>query len=172
MILETALDNIKRLLVHPYLTLFSRVALGGVFIFAGIAKVTHTNTLIFEIKQYQILPDVLANAYGRALPPVEIVLGAFLALGVWSRITAGLSGLLCLSFIIAKIISFAWGLDISICSCFGPAVPLLSGYTLAVDFVMLALVFQIIFHQGEFLSLDALFLRKTKVKKKMRIKTR
>jgi hypothetical protein len=69
-----------------------------------------------------------------------------------------------LSFIIAKIIAYAWGLDIAICSCFGPAVPLLTIHTLAVDFVMLALAFQIIFHQGEFLSLDALFLRKTKTK--------
>jgi uncharacterized membrane protein YphA (DoxX/SURF4 family) len=164
MMLKTAAGNIKRFLVHPYLTLFSRIALGGVFIFAGIAKVTHTNTFIWEIKQYQILTDTLANIYGRALPPVEIVLGIFLVLGVWSRITASLSGLLCLSFIIAKIITYAWGLDISICSCFGPAVPLLSGYTLAVDFVMLGLALQIVFHQAEFLSIDALFLRRTKTK--------
>jgi uncharacterized membrane protein YphA (DoxX/SURF4 family) len=75
--LKTAVINIKHFLVHPYLTLFSRLALGGVFIFAGIAKVTHTNTLIWEIKQYHILNDALANAYGQALPPVEIVLGAF-----------------------------------------------------------------------------------------------
>jgi uncharacterized membrane protein YphA (DoxX/SURF4 family) len=157
-------DKTKRLLLHPYLTLFSRIALGGVFIFAGIAKVTQTNTLIWEIKQYHILTDTLANIYGRALPPVEIILGVFLVLGVWSRITASLSGLLCLSFIIAKIIAYAWGLDISICSCFGPAVPLLSTYTLAVDFVMLALAFQIVYHQAEFLSIDALFLRRTKTK--------
>lgn len=158
--LKTAVAGIKRFLVHPYLTLFSRLALGGVFIFAGIAKITHTATLIWEIKQYHILNDTLANAYGQALPPLEIVVGAFLVLGVWSRITAGLSGLLCLSFVIAKIIAYAWGLDISVCSCFGPAVPLLLSRTLAVDFVMLALVFQIIFHQGEFLSFDALFFRK------------
>jgi uncharacterized membrane protein YphA (DoxX/SURF4 family) len=155
-------ENVRRFLLHPYLTLFSRVALGGVFIFAGIAKISHTNVLIWEIKQYHILPDILATWYGRLLPPVEIVLGALLVLGVLQRISASLSGLLYLSFIISKIVAYAWGLDISICSCFGPAVPLLSTYTLAIDFVMLALALQIVLHKGEFLSLDTLFLRKSK----------
>jgi uncharacterized membrane protein YphA (DoxX/SURF4 family) len=154
--------NVRRFLLHPYLTLFSRVALGGVFIFAGIAKISHINVLIHEIEQYNILSGSLATWYGRLLPPVEIVLGALLVLGIWQRISASLSGLLCLSFIISKIAAYAWGLDISICSCFGPAMPLLSTHTLALDFVMLALAFQIVLHKGEFLSLDALFLRKTK----------
>ena len=164
MLKKAVADKIKQFFVHPYLTLFSRVVLGGVFIFAGIAKITHTNTLILEIKQYHILPDTLANIYGRALPPVEIVLGTLLVLGIWLRISASLGGLLCLSFIIAKILAYAWGLNISICSCFGPAVPLLSTYTLAVDFVMLALALQIVLHKGEFLSFDALFLRRIKTK--------
>jgi uncharacterized membrane protein YphA (DoxX/SURF4 family) len=164
MLKKAVADKIKQFFVHPYLTLFSRVVLGGVFIFAGIAKITHTNTLILEIKQYHILPDTLANIYGRALPPVEIVLGTLLVLGIWLRISASLGGLLCLSFIIAKILAYAWGLNISICSCFGPAVPLLSTYTLVVDFVMLALALQIMLHKGEFLSFDALFLRRAKPK--------
>jgi uncharacterized membrane protein YphA (DoxX/SURF4 family) len=155
-------DKLKRFFLHPYFTLFSRVALGGVFIFAGIAKITSTNALILEIRQHNILPYSLASAYGRALPPVEIVLGAFLVLGIWQRISASLGGLLCLSFIIAKILEYAWGLDIFICYCFGPAIPLLSTYTLAVDFAMLILAIQIMLHQGEFLSLDALLLNKSK----------
>jgi uncharacterized membrane protein YphA (DoxX/SURF4 family) len=164
MLKMVVVNNIRRLLTHPYLTLFSRIALGGIFIFAGIAKIAHTNTLILEIKQYHILPDTLANIYGRALPPLEIVVGAFLVLGIWSRITASLGGLLCLSFIIAKCLAYARGLDISVCTCFGPAVPLLSTYTLAVDFVMLALAIQIVLHKGEFLSLDALFIGRTRTR--------
>ena len=149
-----------RFLLHPYFTLFSRVALGGVFIFAGIAKIPHTDTLIWEIEQYHILPSNLARVYGQVLPPVEIVLGAFLLFGIWLKISASLGGLLVLSFIIAKITAFAQGLDIDICPCFGPAVPLLVTHTLAIDFVLLALALQLLLSRTRFLSVDALFLGK------------
>ena len=141
---------------HPYFTLVSRLILGGVFIFAGIVKLPHISTLIWEIEQYQILPESLARVYGYALPPIEIALGILLVLGILIKISAPVSGLVVLSFIIAKISAFARGLDISICPCFGPAIPLLAIHSLAIDFVLLALVTQLISHRGEFLSVDAL----------------
>jgi len=153
--------HLARLLLHPYFTLLSRVVLGGVLIFAGIVKLPHTRTLIWEIDQYHILPGSLATVYGHALPSLEIVLGSLLVLGVWLKISASLSGLLVLSFTIAKITAIARGLDIDICPCFGPAVPLLAVPSLAIDFVLLALVLQLLLHRGEFLSVDALFSNKT-----------
>lgn len=152
--------HVTRLLLHPYFALLSRVVLGGVLIFAGIVKLPHTRTLIWEIDQFHILPSSLATIYGHALPPLEIVLGSLLALGVWLKISASLSGLLVLSFTIAKITAFARGLDIDVCPCFGPGVPLLAVSSLAVDFVLLALALQLLLHRGEFLSVDALFLSK------------
>ena len=156
----------RRLLLHPYFTLFSRVALGGILIFAGIAKMPHTDTLIWEIEQYHILSSSLARLYGQVLPPVEIVLGAFLVFGIWVKIGASLSGLLVLSFIIAKITAFARGLDIDICPCFGPAVPLLAIQTLTIDFALLALALQLLLSRTEFLSVDALFLGKARSRDK------
>ena len=149
--------RIGRFLLHPYFTLLSRVVLGGVLVFAGIAKIQHVDTLIWEINQYRILPDSLTTVYGYTLPPLEIVLGVFLLLGIWLKISASLSGLVVLSFTIAKIAAFARGLDIDICPCFGPAVPLLAVHSLAIDFVLLALALQLLLHRGEFLSVDALF---------------
>jgi len=149
-------DSVKqggRLLSHPYLTLGSRIFLGGVFIFAGMAKQPYIATLIGEINQYHILPRSLATAYGYVLPPLEIALGAFLILGIFLRASASVSGLMVLSFAIAKCYALARGLDIEMCSCFGPAVPLLSVHSLAIDFVLLALALQIAFHRGQFLSL-------------------
>jgi uncharacterized membrane protein YphA (DoxX/SURF4 family) len=156
--------NIKNFLTHPYLTLFSRIALGGIFLFAGIAKFSHTDALVADVFQYRILSDTLSTAYARALPTAEIVVGALLILGILQRVAASVGGLLCLSFIIAKIVAYAWGLDVHICSCFGPAVPLHANYTLALNFVMLALAIQILLHQGELLSIDGLFLRLMKKK--------
>jgi uncharacterized membrane protein YphA (DoxX/SURF4 family) len=151
---------IGRLVFHPYFTLFVRVAVGGVLIFAGILKLPHINTLIWEIGQYRILPGSLAEIYGYALPPLELILGSFLLLGLWIRISAALSGLLMLSFTIAKIAAFIRGLNIDICPCFGPAVPLLALPSLAINIVLMVMVFQLLLHRGEFLSIDALFSAK------------
>ena len=144
---------------HRYLTLASRLALGGVFIFAGVAKLPYTDTLIWEINQYNMLPHQLATAYGYVLPPLEIALGIFLLVGLFLRVGATISGLVVLSFAIAKIQALARGLDIDICPCFGPAVPLLAVYSLAIDFVLLALAAQIFYHRGEFLALGSWFSR-------------
>ena len=145
---------------HRYLALASRMALGGVFIFAGAFKLGYIETLIWEINQYNMLPHQLATAYGYVLPPLEIALGSFLVVGLFLRASSAVSGLVVLSFAIAKIQAIARGLDIDICPCFGPAVPLLTAYSLALDVVLLALVVQIFYHRGEFLSLGPWFSRK------------
>jgi uncharacterized membrane protein YphA (DoxX/SURF4 family) len=145
--------QIGRLLLHPYVTLASRVALGGVFIFAGITKLPDLSTLIWKINQYHILPPSLATAYGYVLPPLEIALGIFLVLGLFLRVSSSVSGLVVLSFIIAHITAMARGLVINTCGCFGEAVPLASAHSLLIDFGFLLLVLQILFHRGGFLSL-------------------
>jgi hypothetical protein len=150
-----------RLPLHPYFTLFSRAAVGGVLLFAGILKLPHVDTLLWEVVQYDILSHDLALIYSHALPPVEIALGSFLILGVLLQLSALFSGLLVLSFSIAKISALVRGLDIDICPCFGPAVPLLAVPSLAIDLVLLALALQIVIVGSRVFSGDALFLGKT-----------
>ena len=139
--------------IKKYLSLLSRVVLGGVLIFAGIVKLPNIDTLIWEIEQYQILPNSLAVAYGYVLSPIEIALGVFLLLGIYLRISASISTLVVLSFTIAKISTLIRGLDIDICPCFGPAIPLLLVESLAIDFVMLALEIPLLIYKNEFLSI-------------------
>jgi uncharacterized membrane protein YphA (DoxX/SURF4 family) len=149
-------DSVKRggrLLVHPYVTLATRVLLASTFLFAGIAKLPYPETLIWEINQYHILPPSLATAYGHVLPPLEIALGVFLLLGLFLRTSGLITGLVVLSFTVAKVYALAQGLDIDICGCFGRAVPLLAVQSLIIDFVLLALALQVVLHRGEFLSL-------------------
>jgi uncharacterized membrane protein YphA (DoxX/SURF4 family) len=142
-------------LLHRYFVLFSRIVLGGIFIFAGQAKmfpIENVDTLIWEINQYNILPHQLATAYGWVLPPLEILIGILLISGIFLKTTSVLSGLITLSFIIAKAEAMIRGLDISICGCFGSAVPLLKEQSLAIDFVMLAMSVQIFFRREKFLE--------------------
>ena len=143
----------RKLLSHPYLTLSTRIALGGLFIFAGVAKLPSLSTFVGEVNLYHILPSSLGTAYGYVLPGLEVALGTLLILGLLLRISASVSILMVISFIIAKSAALARGLDIPVCGCFGPAVPLLTTQSLALDFVLLALAFQILFHRGDLLAL-------------------
>jgi uncharacterized membrane protein YphA (DoxX/SURF4 family) len=150
--------RIEPVILHRYTTLFSRIVLGGLFAFAGAAKIPHiaptTNgkTFFEEIMLYQILPHQLATAMAYTLPPLEIVVGLLLIFGILLKTSSALSGLITLSFVIAKVSAMARGIHITICGCFGSLVPLLSTQTLALDFVMLALALQIFFHRKEFLA--------------------
>ena len=142
-------------LLHRYFVLFSRIALGGIFIFAGQAKmfpIANVDTLIWEINQYNMLPHQLATAYGWVLPPLEILIGVLLISGIFLKTSSVLGGLITLSFIIAKAEAMIRGLPITICPCFGSAVHLLAVHSLIIDFVMLALAVQIFFRKVVFLE--------------------
>ena len=149
--------SVGAILRNPYLTLFSRIALGGIFVFAGAAKIPHIVPTVGasfydEIMQYQMLPHQLATALAYALPPLEIIIGILLIFGVLLKTSSALAVLMTLSFLIAKVSALVRDLDINICGCFGSVLPLLSTQTLALDFVMLALAVQIFFHRKEFLA--------------------
>jgi len=147
--------HIGVLLLHPYVSLFSRLVLGGIFLFAGIVKLPHIETLIWEIEQYQILPEFLVSAFGYTLPILEITLGTLLVFGIILRASAMVSGLLVISFTIAKLTAFTRGLDIDVCPCFGPAMPLFLLPSLAIDFVLLMIVIQLLLRKGDFLSVGS-----------------
>ena len=90
---------------------------------AGIAKLAHSDILIWESKQYHILPHGLATAYGYVLPLLEVALGILLVVGLLVKFSAVVSGVLVVSFTIAKIVAFARGQDISTCGYFGAGSP-------------------------------------------------
>lgn len=154
MIRASAISRIGTFLTHPYLTLATRLALGGVLIFSGAAKLPHSDEFVQYVVSYGILPEALAQIYAQALPWVEIALGVFLLSGVFLRLTAIGSALVLISFVIAN--SFAiyqYGGLHSCPMCFGAVATLLSTQSLAIDFVLLALAAQILLHRGEFLAL-------------------
>lgn len=127
---------------------------------AGILKLPAIETLAWEVDQYQILPLSLVDPFAAALPIAEIILGSLLLLGVFTRITGLIAGLLTLSFTIAKLKAQFQGLDIDICPCLGPLVPLFLGQSLAIDAVMLISAFILAAGRSEFLALSAAFVRR------------
>lgn len=103
---------------QPWLTLLSRLILGGVLIVAGALKIGNLQKSAMSVRAYEMLPIWLANFFGYALPWVEIGIGALLILGVAVRNVGALGALIMLGFIIAIAQAWARGLSID-CGCFG-----------------------------------------------------
>ena len=98
--------------------LASRLVVGGVWIWAGLIKLPDPGASVTAVRAYQLLPASAADAVGRALPMVEVVVGVCLVLGLLTRISAAVSALLLLAFIIG--IASVWSRGIAIdCGCFG-----------------------------------------------------
>jgi len=149
---NTKPDTLRQL-ITKYVTPFCRLVVGGIFIFAGIAKIGHIDSLIWEIEQYHMLPDLLSRIYGYILPYSEIIIGLFLLAGILLRLSASLAGLLTLSFTIAKISVIVRGISIGYCPCFGPFVPLLMVQSFVIDILVLLFVILIIIRPNTTLTL-------------------
>ena len=98
--------------------LVARLLLGGVMLVAGLLKVAKPEVSARAVQAYQILPFDLATYVGYGLPILEVLLGALLVLGLFTRTAAAVAGVLLVAFIIG--IASAWARGISIdCGCFG-----------------------------------------------------
>lgn len=95
-----------------------RLLLGGVMLVAGLLKVAKPEVSARAVQAYQLLPFDLATYVGYGLPVLEVVLGALLVLGLFTRTSAAISGVLLVAFIIGITSAWARGLSID-CGCFG-----------------------------------------------------
>jgi uncharacterized membrane protein YphA (DoxX/SURF4 family) len=103
---------------QPWIGLIARLILGGTLIAAGYLKFDELDKSQMAVRAYELLPVSLANFLGITLPFFELAIGLLLVLGAATRITAGLSAILMIAFMIG--ISQAWARGLSIdCGCFG-----------------------------------------------------
>jgi uncharacterized membrane protein YphA (DoxX/SURF4 family) len=115
---ENMIGKLSSTKYQPWITLSLRLILGGVLLVAGALKVRDPYGSATSVRAYQILPVDLANLLGFVLPFAEVVIGIFLILGIWVRLSAIAGGALMLVFTIA--IAQAWIRGISLdCGCFG-----------------------------------------------------
>jgi putative oxidoreductase len=121
---EERVISARRKAAWPDIRKFSRVlvriALGGLFVFAGATKAYDPGTFAIEIQRYQIVPwvvDALASVY---LPWLEMLAGALLLLKRFERGALLVITLLLLIFTLALASAMFRGLSID-CGCFGKA---------------------------------------------------
>lgn len=169
-------------LQHRYLTLGTRIVLGGMFLVAGIAELCqldrfvslakmvnfipfYTFVQLYDITPSEqftvigVLPDTLVRVYGTYLPTVEIIIGILLISGIFLRFSSSISILMLISFIVAKIVKTSHGYELP-WGDFSPPEYIYGGLAvwlirlnMAVDFVLVAFALQIILHREEFLAL-------------------
>jgi len=96
----------------------ARLILGGVWIWAGLAKFADPDSAVRATRAYQILPEALVKPFAWGLPLVEIALGFLLLAGLASRAAAAFSALILVVFIAGIASVWARGLQID-CGCFG-----------------------------------------------------
>ncbi len=100
--------------------LVCRVALGVLFIIAGALKINQAADLAATIASFRLgIPGPLVATIALALPPFELLLGAYLLWGALLFAASLAASALLLSFIVVLGSVVARGLSVS-CGCFGP----------------------------------------------------
>lgn len=101
------------------LVLILRVAVGVLFIRAGGAKIGHADVFAAQIAAFALVPHALIAPVALLLPFFEVGLGAYLVLGLYTRIAAIVAVVQLAIFATAIGSAVARGLSLS-CGCFGP----------------------------------------------------
>jgi uncharacterized membrane protein YphA (DoxX/SURF4 family) len=97
--------------------LILRLALGAIFIYAAIGKITDPGRFAGDIAAYRLLPVFTVNILAMVLPYIEILTGLGLIIGVWVDAAGAIASVLLTIFLIAALSAMARGLNIE-CGCF------------------------------------------------------
>ncbi len=103
--------------MKKYLYIVTRVALGLVFVYAGILKIRDPNAFAGSVAAYKILPYGLNYLVAAILPWVETICGMLLVVGYRARAAAFIVIAMNLVFMVALASTIVRGLDID-CGCF------------------------------------------------------
>jgi len=112
----------RRFFENRWFLLVLRLALGGVFLYAGTTKVINPQPFADSIATFRMLPSQLINMVALGLPPLEILLGLMLVSG-WKAHAASLTVAgLSIVFGLALGQALMRGLAVD-CGCFGSGEP-------------------------------------------------
>ena len=102
-----------------WVVLVLRIIIGTIFLVAGATKVGHGDLFAAQIAGFRILPQPVIAPLAIALPYLEMLVGAYLVLGLFTRITAWIAVAMLATFDLAIASAVVRGLVVS-CGCFGP----------------------------------------------------
>jgi uncharacterized membrane protein YphA (DoxX/SURF4 family) len=97
-----------------------RVLLGGLLLLAGGLKVGHPTELAANIAGFRLLSPAIVGPLALALPYIELLLGAYLVAGLFTRVVAAVAAVQFLSYAAALGSALARHIPAT-CGCFGPS---------------------------------------------------
>lgn len=128
--------------ILTWVVLALRIVVGAIFIVAGLSKVGHADVFAAQIAGFRLLAQAVIAPMAIALPFLEILLGGYLVLGLFTRSAAWVAVVLLGAFDLAIASAVVRGMTVS-CGCFGPndaTVTTWSEVARDAVFVLLALV--------------------------------
>lgn len=108
---------LKRMITSEYLAFVLRIYVGGFFLYASMSKIPYPAQFAEATANYRLLPYLFLNLGAVVLPWIEFVCGLFLVLGLMSRASTILIGLMLIMFDVMVLINMYWGAPIS-CGCY------------------------------------------------------
>ena len=96
-----------------------RVVLGAIFVVAGVSKVGHAAEFAQQIAAFRLLPQPVIAPMALVLPFLELLLGGYLIVGMYTRTAAWIAAVLLAVFDAAIASAVVRGMSVS-CGCFGP----------------------------------------------------
>jgi uncharacterized membrane protein YphA (DoxX/SURF4 family) len=109
--------SMKSLFSTTTLILLARIFLGGLFVTAGLEKMTDVQAFANSILQYRVVGQLLATGTATILPSLELLCGLSLILGLYPRGSELLITAMLVGFTVLIVSALLRGLDIS-CGCF------------------------------------------------------
>lgn len=103
---------------RDWVGLVARLTVGGVLLIAGLLKVVDVTGMQVALNAYELFPFPVVSVLSYVIPWTEVIVGVLLVLGLFTRVSAIVSGLLFAAFIVGIAQAWARGLTLD-CGCFG-----------------------------------------------------
>jgi putative oxidoreductase len=113
-------EAMRRIINNDYLTLISRLLIGGMMIYASYYKIIDPGAFAKSIWFYHLVPGKLINLMALILPWLELICGLALIFGYLYRGAVLWSNVLLVVFIVALSSTIVRGINID-CGCFKAA---------------------------------------------------
>jgi uncharacterized membrane protein YphA (DoxX/SURF4 family) len=131
----------RTLLDNPWTLLVIRVLNGGIFFLFGLGKAVQPHQQFYEVmKVYDLLPHGLIPPVGSALIYLDVIIGALLVVGLFTRFSAWAVAGMLVFYMVVILQAVLRGIPLENCGCAGGYIEL--GTTppqvLARDAIMLA----------------------------------
>jgi len=125
-----------------YVLVLIRIMIGMVYVISGAEKLLQPyGNFLYVVQEYDIVPSVTVEyVVAWLFPWLELFLGGFLLLGLWTRESLMSVGLFSAAFIIAVGQAIIRKLPLAECGCFGDLVGIPLTATLMIDILILSLV--------------------------------